>query len=514
MNALERLIYHEKQEEGSMMCAQHALNALLQNSYFSASDLGELARSLDELENEYRSGESRRTQSSNMDDTGYFSVQVLDKALEVWGLSLVRWRSREFDGCRDDPDTQQAFVLNLNQHWFTIRRFGLPESTGHWYNLNSSFAQPQRVGVMYLGMVLHQAETEGISICAVTGNHTAENPLIPLCEADGIASTIPDPQSHFSSASRSSVQPEPFDTAGFEGEDIELQRALQASLENTRREIRYPAEVSYSEPASSSRSFSEFAESARRGFAGVASASKDSSRELHLSAARSRTLLERATLDQQLAFEAQATPRSSSRVRSRADEHEDEEFRKAVEESLREPGAQLEEEDEQAYIDITGEDEDEDDADYVDAEDGTPPRQDIPIVQRSTRSTLRQYGATTEPPSSLLGFGPQSAPSVSEVTNRVIDDEDAELQAALKASLEDLPQRLQIPEPPKRTLVHSSNFGLSFGRGPGAGLDESEGEDEDEGEGEGEGGKLREESSDAKQLSVEEIRRRRLARFG
>ncbi len=58
--------------------------------------------------------------------------------------------------------TQQSFILNHNHHWFTMRRFGDPESIGHWFNLNSSFEKPQRVGATYLGMVLDQAEAEGI----------------------------------------------------------------------------------------------------------------------------------------------------------------------------------------------------------------------------------------------------------------------------------------------------------------------------------------------------------------
>jgi len=64
--------------------------------------------------------------------------------------------------------TQLAFILNLQQHWFTIRRFGPALSNflddpghGHWFNLNSSLAAPEWVGKLYLGMVLHQAEEEG-----------------------------------------------------------------------------------------------------------------------------------------------------------------------------------------------------------------------------------------------------------------------------------------------------------------------------------------------------------------
>ncbi|KAJ3038198.1 Ataxin-3, partial [Rhizophlyctis rosea] len=38
-------IFHEKQE--GQLCAQHALNALLQDNHFTAVDLAEIARILD-----------------------------------------------------------------------------------------------------------------------------------------------------------------------------------------------------------------------------------------------------------------------------------------------------------------------------------------------------------------------------------------------------------------------------------------------------------------------------------
>jgi ataxin-3 len=64
---------------------------------------------------------------------------------------------------------QLAFILNLEQHWFTLRRFGDAEATvdidpghGHWFNLNSFLKSPEWVGRVYLGMVLEQAEQEGI----------------------------------------------------------------------------------------------------------------------------------------------------------------------------------------------------------------------------------------------------------------------------------------------------------------------------------------------------------------
>ena len=62
-----------------------------------------------------------------------------------------------------------AFILNLQQHWFTLRRFGnananvdLDDGNGHWFNLNSFLLSPEWVGKLYLGMVLQQAEDEGV----------------------------------------------------------------------------------------------------------------------------------------------------------------------------------------------------------------------------------------------------------------------------------------------------------------------------------------------------------------
>ncbi len=73
------------QQEGAL-CAQHCLNSLLQGSYYTAVDLATLARELDEAERmrmaeggDPNNPEYRRfleQPSANMDDTGFFSVQV------------------------------------------------------------------------------------------------------------------------------------------------------------------------------------------------------------------------------------------------------------------------------------------------------------------------------------------------------------------------------------------------------------------------------------------------------
>jgi hypothetical protein len=109
---------------GSMLCAQHALNNLLQASLFTPQDLADMARQLDALEAEqlddvpagFGTGES-----PNYDDSGFFSIMgestplpsrlgahasvvVLEEALKVLGLRLVRWQSQEMVERHENPE--------------------------------------------------------------------------------------------------------------------------------------------------------------------------------------------------------------------------------------------------------------------------------------------------------------------------------------------------------------------------------------------------------------------------
>ncbi|KAF9531669.1 Josephin-domain-containing protein [Crepidotus variabilis] len=243
MAGLESLlphIYHEKQQAGSMLCAQHALNN------FTAPDLSEIGRGLDDLEESYDDSNTGGT-STNMDDTGFFSVQVLDHALNVWGLTLARWRSEAMRPYQQHPENQLGFILNLEQHWFTLRRFGdanpdmdLDEGNGHWFNLNSFLKDPEWVSRTYLGMVLQQSEAEGYSVFVVTQSDPNAPLALPRTQADMIASSLPEPRSSARAGISTTRVPQKYsstDATGsqkpvdhFENEDYELQAALQASL--------------------------------------------------------------------------------------------------------------------------------------------------------------------------------------------------------------------------------------------------------------------------------------------
>ena len=77
------------------------------------------------------SGDPRRSESANYDDSGFFSVQVILRALKVWNLTIENINSENMRRAKAAPATQDAFILNLEQHWFTLRRFG--GSKDRWY---------------------------------------------------------------------------------------------------------------------------------------------------------------------------------------------------------------------------------------------------------------------------------------------------------------------------------------------------------------------------------------------
>jgi len=175
-------IVFEKQE--GALCAQHALNALLQGSYYTAVDLASIARTLDVEERavlgqggvdnpEYL--RAFQQDSFNMDDTGFFSVQVISKALSDWNLRLVPFTADDqVAACaRVDPTCQSAYICNFREHWFTIRRF----ASQQWFNLNSVLNGPELISPTYLHMFLSQLQNDGYSIFVVDGT-------LAQCQAD------------------------------------------------------------------------------------------------------------------------------------------------------------------------------------------------------------------------------------------------------------------------------------------------------------------------------------------
>ncbi|XP_064148953.1 ataxin-3 isoform X2 [Loxodonta africana] len=184
-------IFHEKQE-GSL-CAQHCLNNLLQGEYFSPVELSSIAHQLDE-EERMRMAEGGVTSedyrtflqqpSGNMDDSGFFSIQVISNALKVWGLDLILFNSPEYQRLRIDPINERSFICNYKEHWFTVRKLGK-----QWFNLNSLLTGPELISDTYLALFLAQLQQEGYSIFVVKGD-------LPDCEADQLLQMIRVQQMH------------------------------------------------------------------------------------------------------------------------------------------------------------------------------------------------------------------------------------------------------------------------------------------------------------------------------
>ncbi|ENN71024.1 ataxin-3 [Dendroctonus ponderosae] len=239
-------IFHEKQD-GSL-CAQHCLNSLLQGPYFTAVELGTLANRLDEEEREQMAEGGMDTEdyrqflqqpSTNMDDSGYFSVQVITSALQVWGLELVPYCSTDerAKAALENPAQMQAFICNYKDHWCTIRKIG-----NQWFNLNSLLAKPQLISNTYLALFLAQLRNEGYSIFIVSGE-------LPECAADDILRNNPvkscsSPRSHVFQTQSSSSETDPDvqaalrlslqDSGQYDSPDVEeiaLQEALRMSMQ-------------------------------------------------------------------------------------------------------------------------------------------------------------------------------------------------------------------------------------------------------------------------------------------
>uniref|UniRef100_A0A0N5AQA7 Ataxin-3 homolog n=1 Tax=Syphacia muris TaxID=451379 RepID=A0A0N5AQA7_9BILA len=176
---MESILFEKKiffKQEASL-CAQHALNMLLQGHYFSASDLATIAHDLDERENSMLSTNIARSQ--NMDDSGYFSVQVIAEALRVFNLELISFTSSDAVEFQRDPTCGAAYICNLNEHWFVIRRFGF-----QWFKLNSLLSSPELLSDTYLSLYLAQLVNDGYTIFVVVGE-------LPHCKADEILSQCP-----------------------------------------------------------------------------------------------------------------------------------------------------------------------------------------------------------------------------------------------------------------------------------------------------------------------------------
>ncbi|KAL5180317.1 Ataxin-3 [Glycine soja] len=166
------MLYHEVQE--SKLCAVHCVNTVLQGPFFSEFDLAALASDLDRKERQVMlpALASADFESHNVSLDGDFSIQVLQKALEVWDLQVIPLDSPVAEPAQIDPELENAFICHLQDHWFCIRKVN-----GEWYNFDSLYAAPQHLSKFYLSAYLDSLKGFGWSIFLVRGNFPKEFPI-------------------------------------------------------------------------------------------------------------------------------------------------------------------------------------------------------------------------------------------------------------------------------------------------------------------------------------------------
>ncbi|KAH9624647.1 hypothetical protein KSS87_005871 [Heliosperma pusillum] len=171
------MLYHEVQE--AKLCAVHCVNTVLQGPFFSEFDLAALAADLDRKERQMMIqgttttvGDFNAEVSHNVSLGGDFSIQVLQKALEVWDLQVIPLDSPVAEPAQIDPELENGFICHLQDHWFCIRKVN-----GEWYNFDSLYAAPEHLSKFYLSAYLDSLKGAGWSIFLVRGNFPKECPL-------------------------------------------------------------------------------------------------------------------------------------------------------------------------------------------------------------------------------------------------------------------------------------------------------------------------------------------------
>ncbi|KAL0338227.1 UNVERIFIED_CONTAM: Ataxin-3 [Sesamum angustifolium] len=174
------MLYHEVQE--SKLCAVHCVNTVLQGPFFSEFDLAALASDLDSKERQMMmgsvTGDFLPELSHNVSLDGDFSIQVLQKALEVWDLQVIPLDSPVAEPAQIDPEMENAFICHLQDHWFCIRKVN-----GEWYNFDSLYAAPEHLSKFYLSAYLDSLKGFGWSIFLWLSPEDAER-ITKSCNSD------------------------------------------------------------------------------------------------------------------------------------------------------------------------------------------------------------------------------------------------------------------------------------------------------------------------------------------
>jgi Ataxin-3 len=230
-------IYFEPQV--AALCGRHAVNNLLQGPFYNEVDLAAIATELDEQERALMMEAGADTadalrymaeDSFNVDDSGNFSISVLREAVNrSHGISFDS-EPAQVERALRDPNNFQGFLLNLDSHWFIVRKL-VTAAGPRWFNLNSLQKAPSVLGEFFVAAFLAQMKQDGYSIFVVVPGPLGRLP-------DPVDTSQGDPrcwrrigdvlaQSHTAEDARHSAAVHARETAAH---DPEFEAALRASL--------------------------------------------------------------------------------------------------------------------------------------------------------------------------------------------------------------------------------------------------------------------------------------------
>ena len=160
-NFPRKIVYFEKQSD-DRLCGLHCLNNILQGPYLDFVTLSEIGIELDKKEQELTGVYSQ----NNVDNSGNFNVQVLQKALNIYGADLTLLKKRQaISYIEGGTNNVEALIFNSSTHWYSIRRIN-----GIWFDLNSTNTSPgpEIISDFYLSAFIQGAEDVGYTNFLVT----------------------------------------------------------------------------------------------------------------------------------------------------------------------------------------------------------------------------------------------------------------------------------------------------------------------------------------------------------
>ncbi|TMS33881.1 hypothetical protein L596_001570 [Steinernema carpocapsae] len=156
-------IYFEPLQQ--RFCGLHSLNMLMQSSYFTREGLTAIGQELDSAEK--ATGLGSDEVGYNYDQTGYFSIQVITEALHRENLTVTLLTHPDASNFRRNPMQGGAYLINQNDHWFAIRRFG-----NRWFLLDSALkTRPEDEELMatYMRDYFEAIMSNGATVYMISG---------------------------------------------------------------------------------------------------------------------------------------------------------------------------------------------------------------------------------------------------------------------------------------------------------------------------------------------------------